>query len=849
MATQSKQYASMPSSPPLPSPSQLLSRKISSTTSAMERSSLAKEAVVSFKSASSLLRRSQSADESTCTPNNEEKVAEASPVIPSAEEPIVKKTRRPAKDKKEPMKVKNSKASATKVTSARRTSKNHVPSADIDSITVIVAGRVIAEPRDKKRREPAQTKIKKSKVTKVGSVNGPFGDSELKSKARRSSKIDKEFTEPLVKLKEAAPLACMESQDLCSDDVVRRRSSWTPVKDTGNGSTIINSERAQTQGLLDQDTPVISKRINNFENLAGDYGYTHSSASLKESSKVSRNSTGEALTKRRKIELITTSICPPSEPNKTARSKSPRKKPQTITAKATAHFVNLDTPPASNLLQYLAPDTAIKLVDRHVDHQPMEKKKRRSTTKSTSKAKANSSRTTKASRQAPILLPPDKALEKATEQELLFGTSSQLARDDSPTFIRELQQAMRESESLVADSPQVMGEGVTASFGSGSTNGSNLSLFTASRSLWSAATRDLDGSLQEAEVIDLSKTPRPPPSYRTTDRSVEPPAPIQKIQTSPKASGTTVSADGWTNIDDIASPEHQQQQESEPNRVLHKSLAEAALKNRPKSRSPVKKSKHRDTRPKPPGMPNYEGFSPSELVKQLTAYGLKAPKGREKQITMLESCWESKNRTALQQLEPNVNKPQQKADLSGDLDVTAKPTNASPAKKKRGRPPKQVEETTTQNQNESPRKPSPGSKPRGRPKKESTEQKTPTKKPAKPPRKPTSPSPPASKPPPSEEIPDSDDPETTPRAPPPLPEDFLPLSSPPPTTLTPTTLLRKITEAITTYPPTHDMHNPTFYEKILLYDPIVLEDLAAWLNTEGLRRVGVDEEVRYVFFF
>ena len=28
-----------------------------------------------------------------------------------------------------------------------------------------------------------------------------------------------------------------------------------------------------------------------------------------------------------------------------------------------------------------------------------------------------------------------------------------------------------------------------------------------------------------------------------------------------------------------------------------------------------------------------------------------------------------------------------------------------------------------------------------------------------------------------------------------------------------------------------------------MYDPIVLEDLAAWLNTVGLGTVGVDEEV------
>lgn len=30
--------------------------------------------------------------------------------------------------------------------------------------------------------------------------------------------------------------------------------------------------------------------------------------------------------------------------------------------------------------------------------------------------------------------------------------------------------------------------------------------------------------------------------------------------------------------------------------------------------------------------------------------------------------------------------------------------------------------------------------------------------------------------------------------------------------------------------------------RILMYDPIVLEDLARWLNTEGLRKVGIDEE-------
>jgi Slx4 endonuclease len=59
----------------------------------------------------------------------------------------------------------------------------------------------------------------------------------------------------------------------------------------------------------------------------------------------------------------------------------------------------------------------------------------------------------------------------------------------------------------------------------------------------------------------------------------------------------------------------------------------------------------------------------------------------------------------------------------------------------------------------------------------------------------------------------------------------------------------QITLAITTFqrPRTSSTHNskttPTFHEKILMYDPIVLEDLAAWLNTEGFKAIGEDREV------
>jgi hypothetical protein len=47
-----------------------------------------------------------------------------------------------------------------------------------------------------------------------------------------------------------------------------------------------------------------------------------------------------------------------------------------------------------------------------------------------------------------------------------------------------------------------------------------------------------------------------------------------------------------------------------------------------------------------------------------------------------------------------------------------------------------------------------------------------------------------------------------------------------------------ITHKITSQPPSHPSTPlsaaPTWHEKILLYDPIVLEDLAAWLNGQGV---------------
>lgn len=58
-----------------------------------------------------------------------------------------------------------------------------------------------------------------------------------------------------------------------------------------------------------------------------------------------------------------------------------------------------------------------------------------------------------------------------------------------------------------------------------------------------------------------------------------------------------------------------------------------------------------------------------------------------------------------------------------------------------------------------------------------------------------------------------------------------------------TRLFRYITDAVKTAPRSRDPEAPSWHEKMLMYDPVVIEDLTAWLNGGELDRVGCEEEV------
>lgn len=274
-----------------------------------------------------------------------------------------------------------------------------------------------------------------------------------------------------------------------------------------------------------------------------------------------------------------------------------------------------------------------------------------------------------------------------------------------------------------------------------------------------------------------------------------------------------------------------------------------------------------------PPPPKYELFTDAQLTKEITSYGFKAVKKRTAMIELLQQCWAHKHKTPF---------PVSNATAATMPASASVPTPASPGRP-RGRPKKVVTATETAGALEPVE---PVKKPRGRPKKDPTA--TSPSKPATTKTKATAASSKASKsaaaaapeimepPAPATpkrrkaaakavfEIPDSDDSESDAFGSPMLSPERrdevfsspvrgdLELSITEDTEMSlmvgsPTTremeVFDYITKAVKTEPPTRDVTQPSWHEKMLMYDPVILEDMAAWLNSGQLDRVGYDGEV------
>ena len=699
--------------------------------------------------------------------------------------------------------------------------------------------------RKKKSKDEGetQTKIKKTKITKPGAARST-------DKPKKTASTTKKPKEPIATLAELPvgtqaedAQAREEFRELCLENAIPLRREWTPVRDTVQVPNHSDDVERSTASAPCSDAPRAKVLpVACFGKLLGDFGFAQKDDGSASAFEVTRKVDGEAMVKRRKIELVD-GACPPPAKN-SRRIKSPKKKPQTVTGKATAPFVPFESLETPSVLQYFGASVVGSEPDTNGQINQTETPvtvRRRSPVKKTAKLRSTTAKAKK--QKQPILLSPESAMKTARDQQVLFGTSSQLAREDSPTFLKDLQKAMKESE-------YIDDEWELSAVPSSKFKPYNSLALTRSRDLWSVASRDPSGTLLNAEVVDLSVTPKP---HKIVAHSIAVPMvpKIDEIQQKAKEDGrpgnefADLQSVQTLNLDVTPALQQQIQEpkpEPEPELVIPRSVAEAALRKRPKSRSPVKKAA--GAKSALDKMPNYKGFTDVQLSKEVASYSFKSIKRREAKIVLLERCWESKVAMASEEVPVNANVPQHTTHTA----VDEQSKGSSPAKKK-GRPSKAAAAkvpSAEEANNMTPKKP------RGRPRKDSTATtSSPRRK-----RKVTSPK--GSRAEAAalagDEIYDSSPPTPSPprRRSPPKSPGQLPLSqSLGASTISDTDsdkgarmrLFENMSKAITTFPPTSDPRTLTFHEKILMYEPVVLEDLTVWLNTEGLGRVGEDEEV------
>ncbi|KAJ5954773.1 hypothetical protein N7501_009052 [Penicillium viridicatum] len=698
--------------------------------------------------------------------------------------------------------------------------------------------------------------------------------------AKKSSKSGKKTVATKVSPSEDVPekTTSKESNALGKDEVlhldeaVRRRMDWTPPRETAYYYEEIAT--VNDGGSQDKDRDPNG----GFGKLLSDYNYSGLALNPRD---LVQNANGGGPTKRRRIELVNPEIqallngrcADPSDqtsaqgensgkPKKTAKGKP--KKFTTLTARMTAQYSTNDVEEDDLVIDCL-PDIRTT-------------KGKRKKAKETEKQPSST------------VLSPEAAVEFLNDQDLVFGTCSQLERDDSPQTLRETQQAVRASEGLSC--PEGTRDKDRRTIQESSTR--SVSRLAGTRNLWCVGARDTEGSLIQPEtlnVVDLTDDGEP--TAKKSHDSAE------------QASQKPLRRD-WFELEfaDIDSPP-EKRPSSLPltERGLDSDLqvqtpapipaatATATTMTKGKAAKPAKGANNtpaeaaysQPTTSQAPSMPQYTGFTDAELSKQISAYGFKAVRGRKKMIDLLQQCWESKHGSNTTSDSQPIYQPEQHKEPASKIDNAPKPTAAAKTKATV----KSKSRTSTKNQ-----------KSLDATKSTSTSrtnfQTSPTK---------TSRGKPTSGTSTSfidvEEIQDSEE-EIIPspsqvqkhysdiysksktgsqvqhhsldiltKTPPPSPtkqkvaSSKIPIKRPLSSASITTThtaesskeislveISAKITQAVRVQPRLSPLSSsrgsrsrPTWHEKILMYDPIVLEDFTAWLNIEGLGLVGEDREV------
>ncbi|KAF2469070.1 uncharacterized protein BDR25DRAFT_394477 [Lindgomyces ingoldianus] len=580
----------------------------------------------------------------------------------------------------------------------------------------------------------------------------------------------------------------VENPGLDLEEAIRRRRDWTPAEDTG-------APQDFTDIAMKENNPLImNTRTDHFTDLLSSFTYAHTELQPATKSKPLPSEVLKA-TKKRRVELVDVPANQSSSRlTSPEKGKAPKKKPRTITDLVIGQYAQKEPTagPAvtSEFFEPRATTKKIPLNDTLARHSSANPARKRSSSKSASEKgesrskKVSAKTAAKPKIVADKLLSPTSAVLRVNKQDILFGTSSQLARQESPSFIREIQQAIRESEQHVDILPGV----ALGNKSSTLSLGPRLGKIQGRQGLWAASARDEEGQLLERQndVYILEPDHRqalPLPMDNTVDDPDTSFADIDNFKPPPAA--TAISSDLPTPPSD-----------SNPREKIKDSLEE-------------------DTH--------------DLLFHDIDKYTMEAPPSNQQTNSSFLDIDDFLPST---QSIPPLRSP-------GPLPTPA--TSTGSPKKRRGRPPKS--QSAPPQQRPTPPKKSPSKK-----------WKSATHPPDTPPRV-------TKRFANIEEIKDSEDDEALSPTPPRVrklvnspPLELQPSQSKLNTTISPvpvfkaprlllkwdhvrTNLFQNITQTVQGLPPSTNPNHPTWHEKILLYDPIILEDFTAFLNTQTPIRV------------
>ena len=376
------------------------------------------------------------------------------------------------------------------------------------------------------------------------------------------------------------------------------------------------------------------------------------------------------------------------------RSKSPKKKYTTITSLATSAYFGEEKVEPTPTMQFLSATQAQLGEDlESIENLATAIKGRKRA------SKAKTGKTPKV-----VVLSPQSAMEKMDSQEVIFGNLSQLARDESPTLMRDTIRATKLSQEDNLMSDPILTQ-CTAPTDHGSVNNtpSRRSMRnTRVSKLWTAASRDEDDALLQVETLDLFDTPAVKNVFAGKDVLTEPCMPNKGFARSASPAKVTPSLRGGTlsrssksklhdspfEMDDFdfgscpqshlnlgvviqaralhttpraqsprqtasaeiiddappsaQAPPNQEIQIATAEQQLDSTMLPDAFRDSKPLLSTAQIAKKKTPAKRKPKKPSYNGFTTDELGAQIKSFGFKPIKKREKMIQVLEECWESK---------------------------------------------------------------------------------------------------------------------------------------------------------------------------------------------------------------